>query len=110
MQAGKLRERIVIEKPASVRSTLGETTLSWDSIGEVWAYVWAYSGRDVMQAMQVNMVISHKFYIRYRDDVTPECRIRWRGRIFEVAYFMERPSSPTRRDIAMLEIMTKEVA
>lgn len=109
MQAGRLRERIVLERPRDVRSTLGETTLQWEVMGEVWAHAFAYSGKDVMQAMQVNMIITHKFMIRYRDDVTPECRIRWRGRIFEITYVMERPSAFNRNDLSMLEIVAKEL-
>ena len=108
MQAGKLRERIILERPRSVRSTLGETTFEWEVVAEVWARAFAYSGRDVFQAMQVNMVITHKFMIRHRDDVTPECRIRWRGRIFEIGHVMERPSAFNRNDLAMLEIVAKE--
>lgn len=108
MEAGKLRERIVIERPREVRSTLGETTFRWEEVAEVWAAAWAYSGRDVMQAMQVNMVVSHKFIIRHRSDVTPECRVRWRGRLFEITYVLERPSARNRSDFALLEIMSKE--
>lgn len=109
MRAGVLRERITIERPRDVRSTLGETTLVWEPLAEVWASARAYSGRDVMQAMQVNMVITHKFMIRHRGDVTPECRIRWRDRTFEITYVMERPSAFNRSDLTMLEIVAKEM-
>lgn len=108
MEAGRFRERVTIQAPRDVRSTLGETTLQWDDVATVWAYVYAYSGRDVLQAMQVNMIITHKVFIRYRDGITPEHRLLWRGRILEITAVMERPSSYGREDRAVLEIMTRE--
>jgi SPP1 family predicted phage head-tail adaptor len=108
MNAGKFRERVTIQKPKEVRSPSGETTLEWDDLATVYANVLPYSGRDVLQAMQVNMIISHKVTVRYLEGVTPECRILWRNRTLEVAAIMERPSAFGKFDRAHLEIMTRE--
>ena len=108
MEAGKFRERVTIQVPREVRSTLGETTLVWEDVATVWANVYAYSGRDVLQAMQVNMIITHKVYMRFREGLTPEHRLLWRGRTLEITAVMERPSSWGREDRAVLEIMTRE--
>lgn len=108
MNAGKFRERVTIQRPVEVRSPSGETTLDWTDLATVSASILPYSGRDVLQAMQVNMVISHKVTIRHLDGVTPECRILWRGRVLEVAAVMERPSAFGKYDRSHLEIMTKE--
>lgn len=108
MNAGKFRERVTIQSPREVRSPSGETVFEWDDLATVYANVAAYSGRDVFQAMQVNMIISHKVTIRYLEGVTPECRIAWRNRILEVAAIMERPSAFGKFDRSHLEIMTRE--
>lgn len=107
MEAGKLRERVTIQAPREVRSTLGETTLEWADVATVWANVYPYSGRDILQAMQANVVITHKVYIRYRPGITPEHRILWREKVLEITAVMERPSAWGREDIAILEIMTR---
>jgi SPP1 family predicted phage head-tail adaptor len=108
MNAGRFRERVTIQKPREVRSPSGETTLDWDDLATVYANVTQYSGRDVLQAMQVNMIISHKVTIRYLKGVTPECRILWRSRILEVGAIMDRPSAFGKFDRSHLEIMTRE--
>lgn len=108
MNAGKFRERVTIQSPREVRSPSGETVLEWDDLATVCANVLFYSGRDVLQAMQVNMIISHKVTIRRLDGVTPECRILWRGSILEIAAIMERPAAFGKFDRSHLEIMTRQ--
>lgn len=99
-----MRERITIQSPTEVRSPSGETTLNWDStLATVWASVDGLSSRDIMQAQQANVIVSHKIRIRYRADVTHTHRIIWRGRTMEIASVTDRSNRES------LEILAREL-
>lgn len=101
--AGKLNERVTIQVPRETRNTLGESYVTWADLATVWARVEGMSSREVLQAMQANAIVSHKIHIRFRDGVTHEARVVWRGRTMEIASVVERQNR------TMLEIMAREV-
>lgn len=101
--AGRMDERITIEQPSADRNQLGEATIEWSAMKTVWASVDGLSSREILQAMQANVVASHRIRIRYLDSVTPHCRIVWRGRTMEIASLVERNKR------TVLEILVREV-
>jgi SPP1 family predicted phage head-tail adaptor len=100
---GVMRQRVTIQSPQEVRSPSGETTLQWVDVATVFAQVEGLSSRDIMQAQQANVLATHKIRIRYRDGVTHLHRIKWRGRIMELASVTERDKR------TYLEMMAREV-
>lgn len=90
VMAGKMDERVTIQVPSADRDQFGQATLEWASYKTVWASVEGLSSRDVLQAMQANVIASHRIRMRYLDGVTPQCRIVWRGRTMEIASITER--------------------
>lgn len=103
IHAGKLNERVTLRAPSVDRDQFGEATLDFDDIATVWAQVDGLSSREILQAMQANVVASHRIRIRFREDVTPHCRIVWRGRMMEVSSLVERQNR------TMLEMLVREV-
>lgn len=103
IHAGKLNERVTLRAPSVDRDQFGEATLDFDDIATVWAQVDGLSSREILQAMQANVVASHRIRIRFRDDVTPHCRIVWRGRMMEVSSLVERMNR------TILEMLVREV-
>ena len=101
---GRMKERVTIKSPTTVRSRSGETTLSFDTtLATVWASVDGLSSRDIMQAQQANVIATHKIRIRFRDDVSHTHRIVWRDRTMEIASVTER------MDRQVLEILAMEL-
>lgn len=49
--------------------------------------------------------VSHRLYIRYRDDITTDMRVQYRGRTFEIA----GPPVDMEERHEMLEIQLEEV-
>jgi SPP1 family predicted phage head-tail adaptor len=98
-----MRERVTIQSPTEVRTSVGETTLTWATLATVWASVDGLSTRDILQAQQANLVATHRIRIRYRADVTHTQRILWRGRTMEIASVVERDNRTA------LEILAREV-
>lgn len=82
---------------------LGEATLGWEDVAVVWASVEGMSSRDVLQAMQANVVATHRIRIRALAGVNHECRIIWRGRTMEVASVVDRDNR------TVLEMLAREV-
>jgi len=90
IRAGLMRERVEVQAPAESRSPMGEATLAWTTIATVWASVDGLSSREVLQAMQANVIASHKVRIRFMPAITHEHRIKWRERTMEIASVVER--------------------
>lgn len=103
IHAGKLDERVTLQSPSANRDQFGEATLEFDDQAIVWAEVVGLSSREILQAMQANVVASHRVRIRFRDDVTPHWRLVWRGRTMEVSSIVDRMKR------TMLEMLVREV-
>lgn len=90
IKAGVMKERVLIQAPSESSNSLGETTIGWEDAGEVWASVDGLSSREILQAMQANVIASHKIRIRFFPEITPHHRVVWRGKNLEVASVVER--------------------
>lgn len=103
IQAGRLKERILIETPKESRNTLGESYMSWQTLATVYASVNGMNSREILQAMQANVIATHKIHIRFREGINHQARITWRGRTMEVASVVERYGR------TLLELLVREV-
>ena len=90
IKAGKLNQRVLVQAPAESRNALGETTLAWQDEATVWGSVDGLSSREVLQAMQANVIASHKIRIRFMPTMTPHHRVVWRGKNMEIASVVEK--------------------
>lgn len=84
MTAGKLREPITIQRKQPTPDGLGGQTLQWVSLFTTRADVRPVSGREAVQAMQLQASITHRIYIRYRADLTAADRILLRGQPLQI--------------------------
>ncbi len=94
MNSGKLRQVINIYKlTAGALNAIGDTTTTEELItnGEnVRAEVWSISGEERMSAMALNAEVTHKFRIRYLDEVDSSCIIYLGSRKFFIVYINNR--------------------
>ena len=103
MQAGKLRHRITIENPQDVRGPTGEELEAWVTLATVSASVEPLSGRELLQAEQLQAEATLMVRIRYLDGLTNESRILHDGRTLEIAAII----NPEDRNVE-LELMCRE--
>ncbi len=75
INAGQLRHRVVIQARTLSDTAGGGQTESWSTHATVWARVEPVSGRELMEAQQLEARVSHKVTIRALDTVTSEMRI-----------------------------------
>jgi SPP1 family predicted phage head-tail adaptor len=85
MRAGPLRHRIEIQTRATTLNAAGEPTGTWSTYAEAWAAIWPIRGLEYFSARQEQDAVTHKVRIRYLSGVTPEMRVKFGTRYFDIA-------------------------
>ena len=81
---GKLRQPILIERAVETPDGGGGNAKEWKVIAQIRAYIKPISGGERFQAMRLESNISHRVFIRYRSDLLPDDRIKFKNRILQV--------------------------
>lgn len=77
MDIGRLRHRLKIyDKGTLTRNTVGEEIPAYDAlVATVWGALEPLSGREFIEANQVQADVTIRIVIRYRSDIRPEMRV-----------------------------------
>ena len=81
---GALRHRVTIERPVRTSDDGGTGTLTWTSLGSVFARIEPVGGREIEIGDGVAGRVSHKVLLRWRDDLAPQMRIVAGSQILEI--------------------------
>lgn len=92
IDAGQLRERVVVERATESRNRLGETTYSYSTFAEVWASVTGVTAREFLLANTQQTEITHRIRMRFLPGLTNQMRISWRGRTLQIISVLEHES------------------
>ena len=84
IRIGHLRQRISVERPVRTSDGGGGAAESWVLVAEVWAQIRPLSGSERAEADGLAGRVSHEVIMRYRDDVGPDDRIAFDGRLFDI--------------------------
>ena len=76
MQAGRLRDRLVVQNPTTTRSPTGQPVKTWSDTETIWAEVKGISGREQMFAGAELAEATIRVWIRFRHDVTAASRLK----------------------------------
>jgi len=79
-----LREPLTIQRKLAVSDGMGGQAIQWIDLTTVRAHVKPLSGREAVQAMQLQASITHRIYMRYRADLTPADRLVMRGQPLQI--------------------------
>ena len=104
MNAGSLRHRITIQSVTETEDTFGGTTEVWGTHATVWASIEPLSGRELLQAQQVQAEVTHRVRCRYVSGVTSKMRVLYGARYFNII----TPINPEERN-RELALMCKEL-
>lgn len=85
MTAGKLNERVQIERPAVERDDFGANIKTWQPVGEVWANVRYERGAEFQRNRADLRTVSVSVRVRFRRDISADWRVIHRGRIFAIS-------------------------
>ena len=86
---GDLRSRLCIEAPVADPDGGGGVTRTWALVAEVWGAIRPVSGNETFAADGVSGRVSHEIWIRHRTGVSPEMRVSYGARIFEIRAAMD---------------------
>lgn len=84
MQAGELREKIIIQSSTETRTGSGAVTNTWGTFATLWAAVEPMTGREFFQVDQLSAERTIKFVVRYKAGITAKMRISWNSRTFDI--------------------------
>ena len=104
MNPGVLRHRITFLHMVEKENEVGDTVFVEEPFKTVWASVEPLRGRDYFEARKIQSEATHKITIRYLPGVTPDMKIEFKGRMFEIE---GPPINPGERN-RFLEILAKE--
>jgi SPP1 family predicted phage head-tail adaptor len=80
----ELDKRIVLEKPTITPNGQGGFTTTWSTVATIWARLLPTSAKEARQSEKETMTVSHTVTIRYRGDVKPSWRIKFKNRYFAI--------------------------
>lgn len=85
MQAGKLRHRIALQRPALTQDPqTGEMVKHWHTVDNVWAEVVPLSAREFLAARATQSETVARVVVRYRADVDSRMRLIHRGEVYAI--------------------------
>lgn len=105
MRACKLNKRIIIQKLVESKNDFGELDGTWGNVKEVWAEVRPVTGKSFFSAQQINSEITHQVIIRYVPGISPNMRIIYKGREFEILHCMNFDEANEAIQIMCKELM-----
>lgn len=79
MRAGRLRHRLVIEEPVSVRTSTGAERVEWRAFAEVWAAIEPIRGKEQEQSGQLLGDVDTKVFVRWSPKMA-HVAAKWRLR------------------------------
>lgn len=84
--AGRLRERVTLQKPVLSQDAAGQPIPTWTTVATgIPAEVLFVAGREGFRnQQQVIAAYTHKVTIRYRSDVSPQMRLLWGSRVLNI--------------------------
>ena len=103
IEAGKLRQSVVLQKRIEVRDRQGGVTESWLTLGHRWASITPLSGRELLNAEQLETDITHRVVMRWEEKITNKHRLFMDGRIFNFQSVLNRNEHG-----AYLDILARE--
>lgn len=81
---GKMRHRVLLQKPVEVTDAGGGRTYTWTNVETVWAEVRPISARETLYGMAVANPVTHRISMRHRSDILPGWRIVYDSREFKI--------------------------
>jgi SPP1 family predicted phage head-tail adaptor len=107
MDVGTLRNTIrIYDKGTITRNGTGEEIPAYDAlVAEVWAAKEPLSGREFLEAQQVQADLSVRFRIRYRDDVRPEMRCVEDGHTYHISAVLDQKGEKKELHLMCTEVL-----
>lgn len=101
---GKLNKRITLLNTVETTDEIGNTEIGWKDYRTIWATVKPYKASESNFMGKLKPDVTHRFYVRYRNDIYPDMRIKYGNRTFEISGIIDMDEQHR-----LLEIQAQEV-
>lgn len=81
---GALRNRITIQREQFVADGMGGGAHTWSNYATIRAFIKPMSGNERLYSQRLEAEVTHRIFIRYRDDLRTSDRILFRGRTMQI--------------------------
>lgn len=105
MKIGKLRHRVAIQAYTALRDSFGAEQPEWADVATVWASVAPISGKEYFASAQTNAELTTKITMRYLGGITPNMRVVFDGRIFEIVSVLNYEERNVEQSLLCKEIV-----
>lgn len=99
MQAGKLNQRVTIQKLTSGQDAIGQPVTTWEAVATVWANIRYKSGLETIKADAETSIAKASIRIRRRTDVTAGMRVSHGTTVFDILAVLPDESSRSHVDL-----------
>lgn len=89
MDPGLMRHKIRVQKAKPGKNEFGEPDNVWEDVASIRASISPVSGREFMAVMQPHSEVTHKIVIRYNRNVTPQMRVVFGSRVFDILHIID---------------------
>lgn len=84
MQAGRLNQRVLIERYTEGQDEIGQPVMEWVPLTTVWAAVEPLNGREFITADAGQSEITTRIRLRYRAELQPTDRINHESTLYDI--------------------------
>ena len=106
MKSGSLRHTISIQVESTEPDGMGGEIITWADISgmaAVPAAIWPLSSKESLDAMKLELQVTHKIRIRYRSGITAKNRIKFGTRYFNIISLLNYEERNKQLDMLALE-------
>lgn len=101
---GEFRHVLTFQKRTETQNAFGEVINEWVDVFKTRGAIYPVSGRDFFAGEQINSEVTHKINLRYAKGLSPDMRIEFNGRVFEIESIINFQEANT-----LLQMMCKEL-
>lgn len=93
IRSGMLNSRGVLQMPQETDDGMGGKNIAFVDVSTVWMQWSPGSGKESWMAQHQQPTASHSVYIRYRNDIRPNWRVKVAGRVFRVLSVLDEENT-----------------
>lgn len=103
---GELMHRFVLEAPVRTSDGAGGAQIAYALAAEVWGSLRGLNGSEPVHDDRVSGRVTHGVWLRYRDGLTPDHRLRLGTRVFQIHAIIDRTGRRRYLECQCEEIVT----
>lgn len=88
-----------------VKDAMGQTKLEYEDYKKAWATVKPFKASEYNFVGKLKPEVTHRFYVRYREDITADMRLRFGKHVFNIV----GPPIDINNKHELLEIQGEEI-